>query len=65
MRPLGRERCARGVGEVIPTWVLQAIDRWLAQKKPSELTIRTDGVQIRQVEYLQVEREREDERQPS
>ena len=44
---------------MIPTWVLQAIDRWMAQKKPSELTIRTDGVQIRQVEYLQVERETE------
>lgn len=45
---------------MIPTWVLQTIDRWLAQKKPSELTIRTDGVQIRQVEYLQVEREHEE-----
>ena len=50
---------------MIPAWVTRAIERWMSQKKPSELTIRTDGVQIRQVEYLQVEREREDERQSS
>ena len=45
---------------MIPAWVTRAIERWMAQKKPSELTLRTDGVQIRQVEYLQVEREREE-----
>ena len=45
---------------MIPSWVTRAIERWQQQRYPSHLTLHSDGVTIKQVEWTQVEREREE-----